>query len=119
MAHDLHAGDRRADAEAAILSADLPHLRYFLDVDQEGGLDQVGFHLHDHIGAAGQYTRRPGRAGQQCHCSLQRCRRLIPEIRHQTPVLGVLVGPIMSGIWGQAKTHDEPGICPELVPLRL
>ncbi len=61
---------------------DLPYFRDLLDVDQERGLDQVGFHLHDDIGAAGQYARRPGRAGQQSHCSLQRCRRLIPEIRH-------------------------------------
>ena len=34
-------------------------LRDFLDIDQERGLDQVGFHLHDHVGAAGQDTGRP------------------------------------------------------------
>ncbi len=65
MLAELHAGDRRADAKAAVLGGDLPHLRDLLDVDQELGLDQVGAHLHDQVGAARQHARLAARAGEE------------------------------------------------------
>ena len=80
MVHDLHAGDGGADAKAAVLGHDLPDLGDLLDVDQERRLDQVGFHLHDHVGAAGQDAGRPGRARQQRDRGLQRFRSFVSEI---------------------------------------
>ncbi len=80
VAHDLHARHRGADAEAAVLGRDLAQLGDFLDVDQERGLDQVGFHLHDDVGAAGQDFRRPGRARKQRNGRLQRFRRFVSHI---------------------------------------
>ncbi len=78
--HDLHARHRGADAEAAVLGRDLSQLGDLLDVDQERGLDQVGFHLNDDVGAAGKDFRRPGGARQQRDGCLERFRRFISHI---------------------------------------
>src|SRR5258706_10535356 len=85
MADDLHAGNGRADAESAVFRHDLADLRDLFDVDQERGLDQVGFHLHDDVGAASQDARRSARPCQQRYSRLQRFRRFISEIRHYPP----------------------------------
>jgi hypothetical protein len=65
MVHDLHAGHRGAQAKPAIFGNDLAQFGDLLDVDQKLRLDQIGFHLHDHVRAAGEHARRSGRAGQQ------------------------------------------------------
>ena len=65
MLAELGAADRRADAKAAVLGADLPQLGDPLHVDHEVGLDQAGAQLHQQVGAARQHPRLTRRAGEQ------------------------------------------------------
>jgi hypothetical protein len=85
MLDDFHGGDRGTDAKSAVLAGDLAGLPDFLDVDQERRLDQVGLHLHDHIGAARQDAGHARRTGKQGHGGLQRIRSLVPHTLHRTP----------------------------------
>jgi hypothetical protein len=84
MFDDFHGGDRGADAKPAVLASDLAGFPDFFDVDQKRRLDQVGLHLHDHIGAARQDTGRARRPGKQGHGGLQRIRSLVPHTLHRT-----------------------------------
>jgi hypothetical protein len=77
MLNDFHAGDRGADPERALLHGDLAQLGDFLDVNQQLGLDQVGFHLHDDVGAAGEDPARTGRPHEQRDGVVKRQRRLV------------------------------------------
>jgi hypothetical protein len=85
MADDLHARNRSAHPKTAILPDDAPHVLDLLDVHQERWLDQIGFHLHDDIGTAGQNAGRADRAGKQRNGGLQRFRSLVSHALHHTP----------------------------------
>src|SRR5208282_310685 len=85
MVDDRHAGDRRTDTKSAVLAGDLPQLFDFFDIDQERRLDQIGLHLHDHIGAARQDPGIARRTGEQRDSGLQRFRDLVPHTLHRTP----------------------------------
>jgi len=82
VAQKLHAGNRSADPKAAGRSRDRAQLRNLLDVDQELRLDDIGFHLHDHVGAAREQAGRPARTREQRERSIERLRRFVSEIRH-------------------------------------
>ena len=77
---ELGAGDGGADAKAAALLLDLAQLGDALDVDHENGLDHVGAHLHQQIGAAGQHARLAAFLGEQRDRLVERIRRLIAHM---------------------------------------
>ena len=51
-----------------------------LDVDQQLGLEHVGPHLHQQIGAAGQHPRVASLLGEQRDRLVERTRRLVAHI---------------------------------------
>ena len=77
---ELGAGDGGADAEAARLLLDLARLGDALDVDHEHGVEHVGAHLHQQIGAAGQHTRIASFLGEQRDRLVERIGRLIAHV---------------------------------------
>ena len=85
MPDELHAGHRGADAETAAFGDDLTHLGDLLDVDQKLRLDQVGFHLDDDVGAAGEHAGGAARPLQERHRRLQALRRFVSEFHHHPP----------------------------------
>ena len=87
MLVELGAGDRGADAKAAVLGGDLVHLGDALDVDHELGLDQAGAQLHEQVGAAGQHARVAARRGEQRDCRLQCLRGLVTHDLGASPLV--------------------------------
>ncbi len=85
MTHDLHARHGGTEAKAAVLGRDRAQLGDLLDVHQELRLDQIGLHLDDDVGAAGEQARRPARARQERHRGLQALRRFVSEFDHHAP----------------------------------
>ncbi len=107
-----HAGDRGADAEAAIgRLLDSRHLGDFLDVDDHAGLEHACTHLHQKIGAAGQDTRRAAGFRKCADRFIKRAGRQVSEFRHgfrnlplclpapygRRPYLGPAVRPSLHG----------------------
>ena len=73
----LGAGDGGADAEAAALLLDLPHLGDLLDVDDEVRGQDVRPHLDQQIGAAGQNTCHARLGGKKLDGGIYGIRRLV------------------------------------------
>ena len=87
MLVELGAGDRGADAKAAVLGGDLVHLGNALHVDHELGLDHPGAQLHEQVGAAGQDARVAARPRQQRDCRLKCLRSLVTHVLGASPLL--------------------------------
>ena len=75
--HDLHAGDRGAEAEPSVLLGDFAHLGDVLDVDENRGLDDVAPHLDQQIGPAGQHLGRASRIREYSRRRVERRRRFV------------------------------------------
>ncbi len=78
---ELGARHGRADAEAAPLLLDLARLGDALDVHHQHRLDQVGLHLHQQVGAAGQNPGVAGLRREQRDRLVERAWRLITHVR--------------------------------------
>ena len=86
MLAELGAGDRRADAKAAVLGCDLVHLGDALHVDESSG-SIAAAQLHEQVGAAREHARVAARRSEQRDCQLQCLRGLVTHDLGASPLL--------------------------------